>query len=43
MLREKYKDNHEALDLIGATEKEIDIFKNYNDSYCYRFYIVQNN
>ena len=41
MLREKYKNNEQSLDLIEKIQLEIDIYKKYNDYYGYIFYIMR--
>jgi ubiquinone/menaquinone biosynthesis C-methylase UbiE len=40
-LKVKYKDNSEALELIAEEEKEIDLFKKYNQWYGSVFYVMQ--
>jgi SAM-dependent methyltransferase len=40
-LKVKYKDNSEALELIAETDKEIDLFKKYNQWYGSVFYVMQ--
>lgn len=39
VLREKYSDNKEALQLIEESQKEIDIYRKYSDFYGYVFYV----
>ena len=40
-LRSKYKDNQEAIDMINEEQKEIDLFKKYNEWYGSVFYVMQ--
>ena len=42
-LREKYKDNPEALAVVKLHEVEIDIYRKYSDFYGYGFYVMQIN
>ncbi len=41
--REKYHDNSEALIIIEALQKEIDMYRKYSDYYGYIFYILEKN
>lgn len=41
ILREKYKGDEEANQLLDATSYEIDLYKNYSDYYGYVFYIMK--
>jgi SAM-dependent methyltransferase len=40
-LRNKYKDDGEALDVIEMEEAEIDLYKKYSDYYSYVFYVAR--
>jgi len=40
-LREKYKDDEEALNVIRAEEKEIELYRRFSDYYGYVFYIMK--
>jgi ubiquinone/menaquinone biosynthesis C-methylase UbiE len=40
-LREKYKDNPEAIVRIDSTQEEIDLYREYSDCYGYVFYVLQ--
>ena len=41
ILREKYKGDEEAKQLLDATSYEMDLYKNYSDYYGYVFYIMK--
>lgn len=41
ILREKYRDNPAALQMLAGTHREIEIFKQYNAWYSYVFYVMQ--
>ena len=41
MLREKYRDDAEAILLLDESHKEIDLYRDYSDWYGYVFYIMQ--
>lgn len=41
-LREKYKDDLEAMARINSTQEEIDLYREYSDSYGYVFYVLKN-
>ena len=41
ILRDKYKDNKEALERIYKTQSEIDLYRKYSDYYGYVFYIFK--
>lgn len=41
-LKEQYKDNEEAMQVIAYEETEIEMFRKYSDYYGYAFYIMQN-
>jgi hypothetical protein len=41
MLREKYRDDAEAILLLDESQKEIDLYRDYSDWYGYVFYIMQ--
>lgn len=43
VLREKYKGNQDALDILQGTQTEIDLYRNYSDYYGYVFYILRKN
>jgi len=40
-LKEKYRDNREALAAIAQTREEIELFRDYSDCYGYVFYVLQ--
>ena len=40
-LREKYIGNNEALEVLDATQVEIDLYRKYSDTYGYVFYILR--
>ena len=40
-LRDKYRDDIEAMQLLDATQLEIDLYQKYSDWYGYVFYIMQ--
>ena len=41
ILKEKHKENKEALELFDTMQKEIDIYKKYNDYFGYEFFIMK--
>ncbi len=41
LLREKYRNDDEALTLFAAEQKEIDIYRRYSDFYGYVFYVCR--
>lgn len=41
ILREKYRDDPAALEALAGSQKEIEVFKQYNAWYSYVFYIMQ--
>lgn len=41
LLREKYRDNSEALAVVELHEREIDFYRKYSDYYGYIFYVMQ--
>ena len=41
MLRTKYQDDAEAIQLLDVTQKEIDLYREYSDWYGYVFYVMQ--
>ena len=41
MLRDKYRDDDEAIQLLNESQKEIDLYRQYSDWYGYVFYIMQ--
>ncbi len=41
-LREKYKLDEKAQELLNHIQKEIDVFRKYSEYYGYVFYIMQN-
>ncbi len=41
MLRERYKENPENLKYIEDTQRQIDIYRKFSDSYGYVFYVAQ--
>ena len=41
LLKEKHKNNREALEVINLEYKEIELYRNYCDYYGYEFYILQ--
>ena len=42
MLRDKYRDDAEAIQLLDESQLEIDLYRKYSDWYGYVFYIMQN-
>jgi cyclopropane fatty-acyl-phospholipid synthase-like methyltransferase len=42
MLREKYRDNVEAIRLLDESQLEMDLYRKYSDWYGYVFYVMQN-
>jgi hypothetical protein len=40
-LREKYAGEPEALEMVEATQREIDLFRCYSDSYGYVFFVAR--
>jgi hypothetical protein len=40
-LKEKYKDDKEAMEFMAFEDMEIDMFRKYSDYYGYVFYILQ--
>jgi len=41
MLRDKYRDDVEAIQLLDESQLEIDLYRKYSDWYGYVFYIMQ--
>jgi ubiquinone/menaquinone biosynthesis C-methylase UbiE len=41
MLRDKYQDDDEAIQLLNESQKEIDLYRQYSDWYGYVFYVMQ--
>lgn len=41
VLKEKYKDNKEALDLLNSFQYEADLYRKYKESYGYVFYVLR--
>ncbi len=41
MLRDKYRDDDEAIQLLNESQKEIDLYRQYSDWYGYVFYVMQ--
>jgi SAM-dependent methyltransferase len=41
VLREKYRANIEAMDVLGMEQKEIDLFRKYSNFYGYVFYVMR--
>ena len=41
LLREKYKADKEALSILDEEEMEIEMYRNYSDSYGYAFFIMK--
>jgi len=41
MLRQKYAQDQSALDILAATQLEIDLYRRYSDWYGYQFYIMR--
>ena len=41
MLRQKYAQDQAALDILAASQLEIDVFRRYSDGYGYEFYVLR--